>query len=116
MRPFSAAMPAVILLVDADLASNVLGWQWTAGCGADAAPYFRIFNPILQSQKFDPDGNYIRRWVPELSRRSNKQIHLPCEPGENSQNYPLPIVDFKASREQALSLFEKIKHPSFRKT
>lgn len=103
-------------LVDTDLASNVLGWQWTAGCGADAAPYFRIFNPILQSQKFDPDGDYIRRWVPELCECSSKQIHLPREPGENKRNYPLPVVDFKASREQALSLFEKIKQPSFRKT
>lgn len=98
-------------LVDADLASNVLGWQWTAGCGADAAPYFRIFNPILQSQKFDPEGDYIRRWVPELLGQSNKQIHLPREQGDGLKNYPLPMVDLKTSRERALAMFEKIKIP-----
>lgn len=98
-------------LVDADLASNVLGWQWTAGCGADAAPYFRIFNPLLQSQKFDPDGEYIRRWVPELRGRDTKQIHQPRELGDGLEGYPLPIVDFKASRERALAMFEKIKGP-----
>jgi deoxyribodipyrimidine photolyase len=76
-------------LVDADLASNVFGWQWTAGCGADAAPYFRIFNPMLQSQKFDAAGDYIRRWAPEL----------PCSS---------PIVDLKASRERALERFKRI--------
>ncbi|WP_028489041.1 cryptochrome/photolyase family protein [Thiothrix lacustris] len=80
-------------LVDADLASNVLGWQWVAGCGADAAPYFRIFNPTLQEQTFDPDGEYIRRWIPELQTR----------------DYPLPIVDLKASRERALTKFSQIK-------
>ncbi|WML88981.1 cryptochrome/photolyase family protein [Thiothrix subterranea] len=92
-------------LVDADLASNVFGWQWTAGCGADAAPYFRIFNPILQSQKFDPEGEYIRRWVPELHARDNKQVHLPRELGDGLRDYPLPIVDLKASRKRALMLF-----------
>lgn len=92
-------------LVDADLASNVFGWQWTAGCGADAAPYFRIFNPILQSQKFDPEGEYIRRWVPELHARDNKQVHLPRELGDGLRDYPLPVVDLKASRKRALMLF-----------
>ncbi len=92
-------------LVDADLASNVFGWQWTAGCGADAAPYFRIFNPILQSQKFDPQGEYIRRWVPELAQRDNKLIHLPRELGDGLRNYPLPVVDLKTSRVRALALF-----------
>lgn len=96
-------------LVDADLASNVLGWQWTAGCGADAAPYFRIFNPILQSQKFDPEGDYIRRWVPELSKRDSQQIHLPRELGDGLQGYPLPVVDFRTSRERALAMFERVK-------
>ncbi len=95
-------------LVDADLASNVFGWQWTAGCGADAAPYFRIFNPILQSQKFDPTGEYIRRWVPELRARDNTQIHLPREWGDGLRDYPLPVVDLKASRERALALFKRI--------
>ncbi|MEZ5454006.1 MAG: deoxyribodipyrimidine photo-lyase [Thiothrix sp.] len=103
-------------LVDADLASNVLGWQWTAGCGADAAPYFRIFNPILQSQKFDPEGEYIRRWVPELRARDNKQIHLPRELGDGLTDYLLPIVDFKASRARALAMFEQIKRPFTRST
>jgi deoxyribodipyrimidine photo-lyase len=96
-------------LVDADLANNVLGWQWVAGCGADAAPYFRIFNPILQSQKFDPDGAYIRHWVPELGRRDNKRIHLPRELGDDAGDYPLPIVDLKASREQALACFRLLR-------
>jgi deoxyribodipyrimidine photo-lyase len=96
-------------LVDADLASNVLGWQWTAGCGADAAPYFRIFNPILQSQKFDPEGDYIRRWVPELRTRDSQQIHLPRALGDGLQGYPLPVVDFKASRERALAMFGQVK-------
>lgn len=95
-------------LVDADLASNVFGWQWTAGCGADAAPYFRIFNPILQSQKFDPEGKYIRRWVPELQNRDNKQVHLPRERGDDLREYPLPLVDLKASRTLALTLFKQI--------
>lgn len=102
-------------LVDADLANNVLGWQWTAGCGADAAPYFRIFNPILQSRKFDPDGDYIRRWVPELKDCDNKQIHLPREAeGRLTSSYPLPVVDLQKSREGALAMFEKIKGPSTR--
>ncbi len=64
-------------LVDADLAENTLGWQWTAGCGADAAPYFRIFNPTSQGEKFDPHGDYVRRWVPELARLSAEWIHRP---------------------------------------
>ncbi len=76
-------------LVDADLANNTMGWQWTAGCGADAAPYFRIFNPALQQQKFDPEGAYVRRWVPELS----------------TSRYPRPIVEHKAARERALAAF-----------
>ena len=66
-------------LVDADLANNTLGWQWTAGCGADAAPYFRIFNPVRQGEKFDPDGDYVRRWVPELGNLPSEWIHKPWE-------------------------------------
>lgn len=96
-------------LVDADLASNVLGWQWTAGCGADAAPYFRIFNPVLQSQKFDPEGEYIRRWLPELQHVDTQRLHFPRELGDGLRDYPLPIVDFKASRERALQQFSRIK-------
>ena len=64
-------------LVDADLANNTLGWQWIAGCGADAAPYFRIFNPMTQSEKFDGHGDYIRRWVPELAKLSDADLHAP---------------------------------------
>ena len=96
-------------LVDADLASNVLGWQWTAGCGADAAPYFRLFNPILQSQKFDPEGSYIKQWCPELRQRSAGTVHLPLENPLPNNPYPLPMIDFKASRELALSRFAAIK-------
>ena len=66
-------------LVDADLANNTLGWQWTAGCGADAAPYFRIFNPVTQGDEVRPDGDYVRRWVPELDRLPNEWIHQPWD-------------------------------------
>lgn len=105
-------------LVDADLANNTLGWQWTAGCGADAAPYFRIFNPVLQGEKFDPRGEYVRRWVPELARVPAEYIHKPWQapqavlagagvkPGEN---YPRPIVDLQGSRIRALEAFGQIK-------
>jgi deoxyribodipyrimidine photo-lyase len=96
-------------LVDADLASNVLGWQWTAGCGADAAPYFRLFNPILQSQKFDADGAYIKQWCPELAQRTPQQMHFPRELGEAVMDYPLPMIDFKTSRALALHRFAQIK-------
>lgn len=96
-------------LVDADLANNVLGWQWTAGCGADAAPYFRLFNPITQSQKFDPDGTYIRQWVPELRHRSKQLIHLPRSAQEQLGDYPSSILDLAFTRGQALARFEQIK-------
>jgi len=105
-------------LVDADLASNTLGWQWTAGCGADAAPYFRVFNPVLQGERFDPDGDYVRRWVPELARLPLKYIHKPWEAPEAvlksagvrlGGNYPRPIVDLAESRRQALGKWEDIK-------
>jgi deoxyribodipyrimidine photo-lyase len=98
-------------LVDADLANNTLGWQWVAGCGADAAPYFRIFNPVLQGRKFDPDGAYVRRWVPELGLLPKQHIHAPWEasPAELAtsgvrlgQNYPQPIVDHAFARRRAL--------------
>jgi deoxyribodipyrimidine photo-lyase len=95
-------------LVDADLASNTLGWQWVAGCGTDAAPYFRIFNPVLQSQKFDPQGIYIRRWVPELAALNNKEIHelWRCK---TVSTYPQPMVDLKFTRERALTTFKSLR-------
>lgn len=105
-------------LVDADLASNSLGWQWVAGCGADAAPYFRVFNPVLQGEKYDADGEYLRRWVPELRDLPDRYLHKPwaAPPSVLSkagvtlgETYPRPIVDLKASRERALAAFERIK-------
>jgi len=105
-------------LVDADLASNSLGWQWTAGCGADAAPYFRVFNPVLQGEKFDPRGAYVRRWVPQLSRLPDKWVHQPwAAPAEVlagagvslGTNYPRPLVDLKTSRLRALEVWGRLK-------
>ena len=105
-------------LVDADLANNTLGWQWTAGCGADAAPFFRIFNPVLQGQRFDPEGTYVRRWVPELSRLPAPHIHAPWDSPAPSladagvvlgRDYPLPIVDLQSSRAHALACFDAMK-------
>jgi len=93
-------------LLDGDLAPNNGGWQWAASTGCDPQPYFRIFNPKLQSEKFDPDGNYIRRFVPELSKLSAKEIHEPHLSG-NSVSYPQPIVDHRAQKEGALSLYKK---------
>jgi len=102
-------------LVDADLANNVGNWQWVAGCGADAAPYFRVFNPILQSQKFDPQGVYLRRWLPELSSLSDKQIHRPWDVPPRAladagvtlgKDYPEPIVTHEVGRARALAAFQ----------
>ncbi|MGL4555597.1 MAG: cryptochrome/photolyase family protein [Gemmataceae bacterium] len=90
-------------LVDADLANNTLGWQWTAGCGADAAPYFRIFNPVAQGEKFDPDGAYVRRWVPELAGVDAKYVHRPWELPSPPAGYPAPVVDHAEARERALA-------------
>ncbi len=98
-------------LVDADLPNNTLGWQWTAGCGADAAPYFRIFNPVSQGEKFDPNGDYVRHWVPELKRLPPEWVHQPWEAPacvladagiELGRTYPRPIVDHNAARARAL--------------
>ncbi|MCC7477544.1 deoxyribodipyrimidine photo-lyase [bacterium] len=125
-------------LVDADLANNTLGWQWTAGCGADAAPYFRIFNPVLQSQKFDPAGSYIRRWCPELAALPDKQLHAPWTaspldlaasglrlvdslsaaeslpvhrvgPLAGPGTYPLPIVEHGLARDRALAAYDQMR-------
>ncbi|KTD67854.1 deoxyribodipyrimidine photolyase phrB [Legionella steelei] len=101
-------------LVDADLANNSASWQWVAGSGADAAPYFRIFNPVLQSQKFDPDGSYIRRWVPELSQVGSQSIHAPWESIDSERfysntNYPQPIINHHEARARALNYYNQLK-------
>lgn len=96
-------------LVDADLGNNTQGWQWTAGCGADAAPYFRVFNPVLQGEKFDPKGDYVRRWCPELAERPDNRIHQPLGEGERCQDYPAAIVDLKQSRQRALAAYSEIR-------
>ena len=106
-------------LVDADLANNSASWQWVAGCGTDAAPYFRIFNPVLQGKKFDPDGAYVRRWVPEIGRLPNNVIHEPWKASTAAPNaagairlgadYPAPIVDHGAAREEALAAYQSIR-------
>lgn len=96
-------------LCDADLANNSASWQWVAGCGADAAPYFRVFNPVLQGQKFDPEGHYIRQWVPELRHLDNKFIHQPWAMPTPPATYPPPIVDLMQSRDRALRAFEVLK-------
>jgi deoxyribodipyrimidine photo-lyase len=99
-------------LVDADLANNTLGWQWSAGCGADAAPYYRVFNPVAQAERFDPDGRYLRRWVPEIAALPDRWLPRPWQapPDELTRarivigsTYPAPMVDLKASRERALA-------------
>jgi len=95
-------------LLDADLANNSFGWQWTAGCGADAAPYFRIFNPFLQSKKFDPDGHYIRKWVPELRALPAADIHDPHAAGKRPPSYPPPMVDHAAARDRALEALSQL--------
>lgn len=100
-------------LVDADLANNALGWQWVAGTGVDAAPYFRVFNPVLQARKFDPQGEYIARWVPELRGLPARARHAPWEAGAAglaaTQGYPHPIVDLGESRNDALAAFARLK-------
>ena len=105
-------------LVDADLANNSASWQWVAGCGADAAPYFRIFNPVTQGLKFDPDGNYVRTYVPEIASLPNKYLNNPWDAPEHimkeadiklGSTYPKPIVDLKLSRLSALEAFQSLK-------
>jgi len=103
-------------LFDADLANNTLGWQWTAGCGADAAPYFRVFNPTLQSAKFDPDGVYLRRWLPELARLPTADLHAPAQAAaltlagagvKLGSTYPAPMLDHGAARLAALARLKR---------
>jgi deoxyribodipyrimidine photo-lyase len=107
-------------LVDADLAQNTLGWQWTTGCGADAAPFFRVFNPINQGEKFDPQGGYVRRWCPELAKLPDKWLHRPWQAPseilaqagvELGSDYPEPIVSHAIAREVALEAYARIKSP-----
>lgn len=108
-------------LVDADLASNSASWQWIAGCGADAAPYFRIFNPVTQGKNFDAQGDYTRHYVPELKDMPNKYLFNPWEAPQDiltqanvtlGENYPAPIVDLKTSRNRALEAFKSLKQES----
>jgi len=108
-------------LVDADLANNSASWQWIAGCGADAAPYFRIFNPVTQGQKFDPEGNYVRRFIPEIAGLPGKFLHCPSQAPAAALaeagialglDYPRPMVDLKASRQRALDAFRSISKPA----
>jgi deoxyribodipyrimidine photo-lyase len=105
-------------LVDADLANNTLGWQWTAGCGADAAPYFRVFNPVLQTERFDPQRAYLRLWLPELAALPDKWVHRPWDAPAGvlaaagvqlGTTYPRPIVDLRASRMAALAGYAEIR-------
>ena len=105
-------------LVDADLASNTLGWQWTAGCGADAAPFFRIFNPVTQGVKFDPGGEYVRTWVPELRKLPDRFVHAPWEAPDQvlagaevriGRDYPQRIVDHGLARRRALDAYERVR-------
>jgi deoxyribodipyrimidine photo-lyase len=108
-------------LVDADLANNAASWQWVAGCGADAAPYFRIFNPILQSRKFDPDGSYLRRWLPELAKLPTPNLHAPWKASELilddagvrlGQTYPRPMIEHGDARRRALAAYDQVKRTS----
>jgi deoxyribodipyrimidine photo-lyase len=105
-------------LVDADLANNSASWQWVAGSGADAAPYFRIFNPVLQARKFDPAGDYIRHWCPELANLPNTILHAPFEADEQTlaaagvrlgENYPRPIIDLDSARLAALEGYKRVR-------
>lgn len=108
-------------LVDADLASNTQGWQWSAGCGADAAPYFRVFNPVAQGERFDPEGEYVRRWVPQLQRLPQKYIHRPWEAPASvlsdsgitlGKDYPEPVVGLMEGRIRALNAYESFRAAS----
>jgi deoxyribodipyrimidine photo-lyase len=101
----------------ADLAANTLGWQWSAGCGADAAPYFRVFNPVRQGERFDLDGAYVRHWCPELAALPDRWVHRPWAAPEPvlraagvrlGRDYPVPVVDLAESRREALAAWKRI--------
>ena len=105
-------------LVDADLANNSMNWQWVAGCGTDAAPYFRVFNPARQGETFDPDGAYVRRFVPELARLPDRFLHRPWEAPDPvlreaglvlGRDYPRPLVDPAEGRARALAAFAAVR-------
>ena len=96
-------------LIDGDLAANNGGWQWSASTGTDSVPYFRIFNPITQSERFDPKGDYIKKWIPELKQLNEKQIHDPYSKNPNMRlDYPKPICDLKKTRQRALEAFKSL--------
>ena len=105
-------------LVDADLANNSAGWQWVAGSGSDAAAYFRMFNPVMQGQKFDPDGDYVRQWIPEIASLPTAYLFNPWEAPDSvlsaagiklGETYPTPMIDLKQSRDAAQAAFESLK-------
>ena len=98
-------------LVDGDLASNQLNWQWVAGSGTDAAPYFRVFNPVAQGRKFDPDGTYIKRWVPELRPLTAASVHEPWRYTDPTP-YPRPVVDHATERREALERYGHLRNRS----
>jgi deoxyribodipyrimidine photo-lyase len=99
-------------LIDGDLAANNGGWQWSSSTGTDSAPYFRIFNPLSQSERFDGEGRFIKRWLPELGDLNRKDIHNPAAMGGlfGVGDYPKPMVDLRASRERALAAFKGLPH------
>ena len=97
-------------LVDGDLASNAHGWQWVAGSGTDAAPFFRVFNPTAQGRRFDPDGDYVRRWVPELAALPvGADVHDPSAEERAATGYPPPLVDHAVERREALSRWQTLR-------
>jgi deoxyribodipyrimidine photo-lyase len=98
-------------LVDGDMAANNGGWQWSAGTGTDAAPYFRIFNPVSQGEKFDPEGAFVRRWIPELAELPAEAIHQPWKILTRPKGYPSPIVDHAAQRMKCLAMFRRVRAP-----
>ena len=97
-------------LRDGDLASNQHGWQWVAGTGTDPSPYYRVFNPTRQGQQFDPDGAYVRRWVPELRDVPDRYVHEPWTlPGGPPEGYPAPVVDHAEERQVALARYQEVR-------